>query len=49
MCCYWVKFWENENKDILREVPVHADTESEAKDIFKHDFQNVNYFELMFQ
>ena len=43
--CYWIKFWENEK--ILREVPVHADTENAAKDIFRQDFPGVNHFELI--
>jgi hypothetical protein len=45
--CYWVKFWEDENEKILREVPVHADTENDARDIFLHDFPAVNHFELI--
>lgn len=45
--CYWVKFWESENEKVLREVPVHANTTEEAKDMFKHDFPGVNNFELI--
>ncbi|MDW7731905.1 MAG: hypothetical protein SCH66_05695 [Methanolobus sp.] len=43
---YWVKFWEDEKKRILREVPVHADTEKEAKNIFHHDFPNISHFQV---
>lgn len=45
--CYWVKFWENENKKILREVPLHANTETEAMDLFQKDFPYVGRFELI--
>lgn len=47
--CYWVKFWASEQKKIVREVPVHADTVEEAEDIFNHDFPDVNCFELIIQ
>jgi hypothetical protein len=43
--CYWVKFREDEK--VLREVPVHADTDSEAKYMFQHDFPGVDQFELI--
>jgi len=43
--CYWVRFWKD--KEVLREVPVHADTKEEAKDIFQHDFPHVRQFELI--
>lgn len=45
--CYWIKFWQDEKEKILREVPVHADTEKDAKDMFKHDFPDVRQFELI--
>jgi len=43
--CYWVKFRKDEK--VLREVPVHADTEGEAKNMFQHDFPGVRQFELI--
>jgi hypothetical protein len=43
--CYWIKFREDEK--VLREVPVHADTTEEAKDMFKHDFPDVRQFEII--
>jgi len=43
--CFWIKFRQDENT--FREVPVHADTEAEAKHVFQHDFPNVSYFELI--
>ncbi|WP_292464113.1 hypothetical protein [Methanolobus sp.] len=45
--CYWIKFWKGENEKVLREVPVHADTTEEAKNIFKHDFPGVRQFEVI--
>jgi hypothetical protein len=45
--CFWVRFWEDENNNVLREVPVHADTKNEARDIFQHDFPAVSRFELL--
>jgi hypothetical protein len=45
--CFWVKFREDENEKILREVPVHADTKNKAKDIFQQDFPGVSQFELI--
>ncbi|AFV24675.1 hypothetical protein Mpsy_2471 [Methanolobus psychrophilus R15] len=44
--CFWVRFWEDENNKVLREVPVHAETTNEAKSIFQHDFPDVSHFEL---
>lgn len=44
--CFWVRFWEDENNKVLREVPVHAETTTEAKDMFQQDFPNVSHFEL---
>jgi hypothetical protein len=43
--CYWVKFREDEKT--LREVPVHAGTLEDAKDIFRHDFPGISEFELI--
>lgn len=43
--CFWAKFREDEK--VLREVPIHADTIEEAKDIFQHDFPDVSQFELI--
>jgi hypothetical protein len=43
--CFWVQFREDE--DLLREVPIHADTTEEAKDIFQQDFPDVSQFELI--
>jgi len=45
--CYWVRFWEDENKKVLREVPLHADTETDAMEKFQHDFPNIGRFELI--
>jgi hypothetical protein len=45
--CFWIKFRKDENQDILREVPVHANTENEAKDMFQHDFPDITQFELI--
>jgi hypothetical protein len=44
--CFWVRFWEDESNKVLREVPVHAETTNEAKNIFQHDFPDVSHFEL---
>lgn len=45
--CYWFKFQEDEKNKILREVPVHANTEIEAMNRFQQDFPNIGRFELV--
>jgi len=40
-----MKFQENEKT--FREVPVHANTLEEAKNIFKQDFPEVNHFKII--
>jgi hypothetical protein len=46
MCC-WVKFREDENEKIMREVPVHAGTENDARDIFLKEFPAFSHLELI--
>ncbi|KXS40359.1 MAG: hypothetical protein AWU59_2563 [Methanolobus sp. T82-4] len=43
--CYWAKFWDKEK--VLREVPLHANTQAEAMNLFQEDFPNISRFELI--